>query len=187
MSRADQSFSRQKPATCSRASAIGIGCAERVAGPDPDAELELVVELAAGPEGRHRLVGGLRWPLGRRDGVPRRHAPRRRGRDSRPARICSWAAAGCRGGTACRRWSRGGCRRRSRCSRRSRAGRCSVQSAAASCRQGSACLAADAAVCRQQRRTAARRSARRGPAPSANRAFSVGPRAASAARARPRR
>ena len=47
-----------------------------------------------------------------------------RGRDTRWARTCSSAAAGCRGGTACPRAWRGESRRRNRCSRRSRTGIC---------------------------------------------------------------
>ncbi len=47
------------------------GPAQRVAGPDPDAELQLVVEpLRHGPKLGSAAPGGLRWPFGRRTGVP---------------------------------------------------------------------------------------------------------------------
>ena len=57
-------------------------------------------------------------PLGRRIGVPLTTIDDAR-RDTRSARTCSSAAAGCRDGTCSRRSSRGGSTRRSRCSRRS--------------------------------------------------------------------
>ena len=45
--------------------------AQRVAGADPDPELELVVQVAAGAEARAPpRPGRLRWPFGRRTGVP---------------------------------------------------------------------------------------------------------------------
>ena len=82
--------------------------------------------------------------------------PSWRGRDSRSARICSSAAAGCRAGTACRRSSRDGCRRRNRCSRRSgRAG-----AAALALADRAAARRRRASVVGQQSRTAAARSAR---------------------------
>ena len=70
ISRADQSFSRQKPAMCSAAAPIGMGEPRCVAGADPDAELELVIETAARAEVGSASPGGLRWPFGRRTGVP---------------------------------------------------------------------------------------------------------------------
>ena len=59
MSRADQSLTRPSPKICS----AGVGDRDRlalaVAGSDPHRELQLVIELAARPEARRRLVGQL--------------------------------------------------------------------------------------------------------------------------------
>jgi hypothetical protein len=79
-----------------------------------------------------------------------------RGRGSRSAPTCSWAAAGCRAGTACPPWWRGGCRCRNRCSRRCGRARpvsawsCGSRHAASTawccaCRQASAADSAGAA------------------------------------------
>ena len=121
MSRADQSFTRQRPNSCSSACAIGTGVAQRVARPHEEAHLHLVVERrGSGRRPASPRPAALVWPARPPHRRPARHDATRRGRGSRSAPTCSWAAAGCRAGTCCRRWSRGGPRRRSRCSRRSR-------------------------------------------------------------------
>ena len=115
---------------------------ELVAAADPDAELELVIEAAARAIFGRIGVGRLALPVGPDHRLARRRAPSLPGRDSRSAHICSWAAADCRAGTACRHWSRGECRRRNRCNRRSGTARASalrsVRSAAARHRRDSA-------------------------------------------------
>ncbi len=120
MSRADQSFTRQKPKICSSARSIGTGSPSGLPPAHEAAQLHLVVERAGwGRSSALRASGGL--ALARRAAAPACRSARstRRGRGSRSAPTCSWAAADCRGGTCCRRWWRGGPRRRSRCSRRS--------------------------------------------------------------------
>ena len=52
----------------------GLGDRDRlalvVAGPDPDRQFELVIELAARAKAGAASSGSLRWPLGRRIGRP---------------------------------------------------------------------------------------------------------------------
>ena len=142
MSRADQSLSRQKPAMCSAAPAIGDRwCPAHCPG---RSRCRARARSRAG--GTARTSGGaaespaaLRCPLGRRTVGAGGDVSTSCARDSQSARTCSLAAAGCRAGTACRRSSRDECRRRSRCSRRSSAGRCIVQSPAGSSFGSSAC------------------------------------------------
>ena len=119
MSRADQSFSRQKPAICSRRFADRNRLVLPIAGADPHAEFQLVVEIAARPERRRRL--GPAACAGRSAAAHPRPtaAPTTRGCDRRPARTCSSASADCRAVRSGRPCARDGCRRRSRCSRRS--------------------------------------------------------------------
>ncbi len=159
MSRADQSLSRQKPAMCAGRVADRDGLAQRVAGADPDAELELEVEPPAGSEPRQ--VGIAAPCAARAAGAPACPTPRSTscGRGSRSARACSWAAAGCRGGTAGRHSAHGGCRRRSRCSRRSTAGRCSVQPSAG-CSSGASAAGPGRALAQQLRQPRPQRDAR---------------------------
>src|SRR5439155_239359 len=83
----------------------------------PQIHLDLDREAGSGRRGGRpgpRILSG-RWGVLREFPRP---PPTRRGRGSRSAATCSSAAAGCRGGTACRRWWRGTPRCRSRCNRR---------------------------------------------------------------------
>ena len=105
---------------CCSASSIGIGVAERVAGPD-----ERSRPPARSRAARLALTSGSDAPTpastARSGAGPACRSARstRRGRDTRSARTCSWAAAARRAGTCCRRSSRGTSTRRSPCSRRS--------------------------------------------------------------------
>ena len=88
--------------------------AQLVAGPDPDRQLQLVVELAARAVARRRLVGQLALAVAA--GAPARPtaAPTTPGCDTRPARIYSSGSAGCSDRAGVRHWWRDGCRRRNR-------------------------------------------------------------------------
>ncbi len=178
MSRADQSLSRHRPNTCASASAIGMRLAERVAGADEDAQFQLVVQAPARPE--HRGLGAGRQDLAERtrELLAATRRSRRRGRDSRSAPTCSWAAAGCRDGTAGRRWWRGGSRCRSRCSRRCAPAARTPRPPAAPGRRRSRSASAEPS---RRARDSASRSADHAAGPSAMKAFSAGAPAAAAA------
>ena len=118
-SRADQSLSEAQAEDVLLGLAERDRRAERVARAEEGADLELVVEARGwGRSAAVAAVGRLGLARGRAHGRAAHARATRRGRGSRSAPTCSSAAAGCRGGTSCRRSWRGRPRRRSRCSRR---------------------------------------------------------------------
>ena len=179
MSRADQSFSRQKPAMCSRRLADRDRLALPVAAPDPHAEFQFVVEIAAWPERRRRLARQLALARSAAARPRPTAAPTRRGCDRRRARICSSASADCRGAKSGRPCARDGCRRRNPCSRRRRPADAAC-SAAASCSRRDALPRASLSS-RRGYPTGAGATPAAPRAGSASSGFSAGPAAASAA------
>ena len=155
---------------CRRASPIGIGSPGALPGPIQTADLQLVVEAAAGAVAPARPRSPACAAPSAAGTARRTRAPTRRGRDRRPARICSSGSSGLSGRTAGRRWWRGGCRRRSPCSCRSR-----PAGASRNPPRGAASAPAVAASPRAARRRAAPKRPRATPAaappPSASSAF----------------
>ena len=132
--------------------------AERIAGARPGSRAPL--RSPAAGWGRTQAAARPRPWSGPAAGAPGGRSPRwtNCGRDSRSAPTCSWAAAGCRAGTACPPWWRGGCRCRSRCSRRCAQGTVSSTPACGTRQEASACCCGlpCASACDRAARTARR-------------------------------